>query len=424
MWHVRFLRSVASAAFIQVTVFSPALHAQSGAMRDLRCRGKPGIDIRVHQDPSPRTPSLVTMVLRYDLPKETRSLGQVGMGTVDYGMTLQFIPGSCSWRTAGSKDIPFEPGVVYFDLPRDAQSWKASGARDTTIDVAMNFPDVVSLPRYLSDSTRYWGFYVDDVTNVSISFGPRGRPAPPIAFGPRDTTSGTRTRSGAHTSVDSTTTRPTARGSTTARTSTAGDKASGSLRDKSPAPSTTAGAKPLPNDSATGRAGATRAPTPAPVGTIGGLRDGSPGDPSPASRRALPSESTSIRPSDAASVGTRRLTNVRTVPGVMGITILFDAQIAGLFNKANSIEVTISSQPPTLDRKTQKWSYPDWHAFMSVDWRHLGGSAFEAVPTYKLQPGRRYYYLITLFPHDPPVREQRTGSFTAEVLNELKKPSK
>ena len=172
MWHVTFSGTTAGTAIILTMALPPALRAQdprtqsqtsavqrlthdsttrqtvSGRMRELRCRGKPGIDIRVYQESSPRTPKLVTMVLRYDRPKETRTLGQVGMGTVDYGASLQLIPGSCTWRYDGAKDIPFEPGVVYFDIDRDAQGWTSSAARDTTIDVAMNFPDVVSLPRY------------------------------------------------------------------------------------------------------------------------------------------------------------------------------------------------------------------------------------------------------------------------------------
>ena len=241
MWHVRFLSRVAGAAFIQATVLSPALHAQSGTTRDLRCRGKPGIDIRVHQDPSPRTSSLVTMVLRYERPRETRTLEQGSMGSLNYGVSLQLIPGSCTWRYDGVTNIPLEPGVVYFDIDRDAQAWKAPSARDTTIDVAMNFPDVVSLTRYLSDSTRYWGFYVDDVTNLSISYGARGRPAPPIAFGDgvRDTAAGATIRSGA------TTNRPaTGRGSTTVRAPTATDKMNSTGRGSGPVST----ASPVRND--------------------------------------------------------------------------------------------------------------------------------------------------------------------------------
>lgn len=323
MWHVRFLSRVASAAFIPVAVLSPALLAQGGAMRELRCRGKPGIDIRVHQEPSPRTPYMVTMALRYERPKETRTLGQVGMGTVDYGVSLQLIPGSCTWRYDGSKDIPFEPGVVYFDIVRDAQQYAAPGARDTTIDVAMNFPDVVSLPRYLSDSTRYWGFYVDDATNVSISYGPRGRPAPPIAFGngPRDTAAGATIRSGTHTSTTSATSRPaTARGSTTARAPTATDKVT----------------SPKPNS-------ATR-PGAGPVSTASPVRKDPP--PSPGARP-------SGNPTAATATVVRaplQLKGVSTVLG--GFTISFSA-------RANVLPIVLySTERPVRDRQSLDWSFP------------------------------------------------------------------
>ena len=347
MWHVTFSSATAGTALVLTTILTPALRAQdprtqsqtsavqrlthdssarqtvSGRIRELRCRGKPGIDIRVHQESSPRTPRLITMVLRYELPKETRTLGQVGMGTVDYGVSLQLIPGSCTWRYAGAKDIPFEPGVVYFDIDRDAQPFAAAGARDTSIDVAMNFPDAVSLPHYLSDSTRYWGFYVDDVTNVSISFGPRGRPAPPIVFGAgaRDTAAGATTRSGAHARTDSTTSRPaTARGSTTVRAPTATDKVTA----------------PKPN-SVTGPVGG-------PVSTA-----------SPA--RSLPDARTSGNATAATATVVRaplQLQGFSTVLG--GFTIRFSA-------RANASPTLLySTDKPVRDRQTGEWAFPGGRA--------------------------------------------------------------
>jgi hypothetical protein len=427
MRQVTLSSTTAGTALILATILALPLRAQvTGRTRDLRCRGKPGIDIWIYQESSPRTPKLVTMVLRYERPRETRALGQVGMGTVDYGVSLQLVPGSCTWRYDGAKDIPFEPGIVYFDIPRDAQAWTAPGARDTTIDVAMNFADVGSITRYLNDSTRYWGFYVDDVTNVSISFGPRGRPAPPIAFGagPRDATAGARTRSGAHTSADSTTNRPaTLRGSTTVRSSTAGDKVSASLRGNSPAPSANPGAGTLPNDSAKRSAGATRTPTPSPAtaGTIGGLRDGSTSAAAPPRTREMPTDSATNPSSNAAAIGTRRLSNVRTVPGPLGVIIKFDVMIGTIWNRGSRVGARISSQPPVRDEKTRTWSY-DWlQTLFSADVRELDGFSFEAVPTRRLEAGRRYYYLIDVNVTPP---EQRTGSFTAEILNPVKKPSK
>lgn len=159
-------------------VCAATLEAQtpSGITRELKCRGKPNIDLRIDREPSPRDPRFVAMVLRYERPPRTRAFSQEGMGLVDHGAAIQWAPGTCTWNTMGLKEIPPEPGVVYFDLPRDAQSWARPGSRDTTIDAARLFPDVATLPRYLADSSRYWVFFVDDATNFSNSFGawPRG----------------------------------------------------------------------------------------------------------------------------------------------------------------------------------------------------------------------------------------------------------
>jgi len=75
---------------------------------------------------------------------------------------------------------------VYFDLPRNAQPWAAAGARDTSLEAAAHYPDVTSLPLYLGDSTRYWVFFVDDASNLSISYGrwPLGGAAPPPTMTP------------------------------------------------------------------------------------------------------------------------------------------------------------------------------------------------------------------------------------------------
>jgi hypothetical protein len=138
--------------------------AGTGAMRELVCRGKPGIDLRRDQEASPRDPRLVTMALHYQ--RSTRAPG------AEY---QHLEPGTCTWNPAGWEGVPPEPGVVYFDLAREAQSWSAPGERqlDTTINAAAHFPDLLSVPRYLADPAHYWTFYVDDLTNVSISFGAR-----------------------------------------------------------------------------------------------------------------------------------------------------------------------------------------------------------------------------------------------------------
>ena len=89
------------------------------------------------------------MVLRYERPGQARSAGDRG---------VQVIPGSCSWNLGGFEGVPPEPGEVYFDLPRDAQAHAGPGQRDTTAAAAIAYPDLVSMSRYLSDSSRFWLF--------------------------------------------------------------------------------------------------------------------------------------------------------------------------------------------------------------------------------------------------------------------------
>jgi hypothetical protein len=76
------------------------------------------------------------MSLRYERPERTRAFAQEGMGLVDYGVSIQNLPGTCTWNPWGFPDIPPEPGVVHFDLPRDAQAWLSPGNKDTTITAA------------------------------------------------------------------------------------------------------------------------------------------------------------------------------------------------------------------------------------------------------------------------------------------------
>ena len=341
MWRTKFFNLTAVAPFVLTMLASPvgaqnprtqsqtsavqrlthdstAKPTVSGVMRYLRCRGKPGIDIRMHQDPSPRSERYVTMALRYDLPKETRILGPVGMGTVDYGMSLELIPGSCTWRTAGSKDIPFEPGVVYFDISRDAQM---RTVRDTSIDVAVNLPDVASLPRYLNDSTRYWGFFVDDVTKVSVSHGSRGVQVPMVfPDRERDTTAGVTIRSSA-TAKPGTASKPATIGrSTTVRTSPGTDKVSA----------------PKPNSVAGRGAG--------PVST------GSPA-------RSLPDARKSGNPTAGTATVVRAPLQLRGVSTALGgFTVNFSA-------RANSSpSLRYSTDRPVRNGQTGEWAFPGGRA--------------------------------------------------------------
>ena len=146
---------------LAVLTSAPTLGAQ-GTMRELWCRGKAGIALKVDQDPSPRDPLDVVMVLEY------------ARSTANVRDSVQLIaPGTCTWNPSQHAAIPAEPGRVRFDVRRQAQPWSDTVRRmmDTTVGAARFFPDPITLPRYLSDPRHYWKFFVDDATNLSSSFG-------------------------------------------------------------------------------------------------------------------------------------------------------------------------------------------------------------------------------------------------------------
>lgn len=156
---------------VAVTLITSLAYGQ-GRIRALVCRGKPGIVIKIERDPSPDNPRNVRVVLQYEKPTQK----------VDEGFN-NLAPGTCSWNPANFPDVPVEPGVIYFDLPKEAQPWSETGKRliDTTLNAAVHFPDMITLPRYLNDPSKYWLFYVDDKTNFSISYtATKHHPGPPV----------------------------------------------------------------------------------------------------------------------------------------------------------------------------------------------------------------------------------------------------
>jgi hypothetical protein len=347
--------------------------------RELRCRGKAGIDLRIDQDPSPRVPKLVAMSLRYERPERTRAFAQEGMGLVDYGVSIQNLPGTCTWNPWGFPDIPPEPGVVHFDLPRDAQAWLSPGDKDTTITAAANFPDVASLTRYLSDPERYWVFYVDDLTDVAISFGawPRGGGLPAPAAGTGTTAHDPARPRDHRTSAEGTRASPSPAGS-----------AEGPLRDASPR-RTGAGDRAVDSSRQ--------------VVTVPGSRD-------------APGSAGTTRLSDARHDRRVQLRsgirNVTVLPGPHGVRLAFGLEDHG------RVRVQFSRRAPPWDDREGLWAYPagfdsSWYA--KVEWRRRG-RGYEAVPRYDLKPGVRYYYLITVDGAEAssPTR-QHVGRFTATV---------
>ena len=390
----------------------------TGNMRELRCRGKQGIDLRVHRDPVPGQPGMVTMALRYDRVKAIPSLStsSTGMGLIDNGMTYLFIPGACNWGSGYIPQIPGEPGVVYFDLPRDAQANIQPGSRDTSVTAAALFPDPTSFPRYLGDSTRWWVFYVDDVSNVSISsraWGETARVAVPssnVAGALRDAPAGSTTLSSARvlpgdgsgtiTTVPRTPaptptpapapsptgnvggalrdkpaaaavaagsrTLPTdsaARRTATVRTptTTPTNGVEGPLRD--PSPGTATGARALPTDTAARRSATVRTPVTAPTPTAGPLRGKSPGGAQPSTSRATSKDTAAKIPDDARvsapQLRVNRIYDVRTVPGPKGVTLTFQAKGAGGTSEFRGI--SIPNQTAGLNVQFSR-TRPSWDA--------------------------------------------------------------
>lgn len=378
----------------------------AGTLRELRCRGKPGIDLRNHEEPSPRDAELVTMVLRYERPNRTnRAFSQDGMGMVDYGVSLSHLPGTCTWNPLGLPDIPPEPGVVYFDLPRDAQAWASPGDRDTSITAAVRFPDVTSLPRYLGDPDRYWVFYVNDVTNVSISFTawpPRG--GLPLSQDGSATPSSTE--------HDLSTSREAVTAMGTRTRSSSGDGLAGPISDAS--------SQRIDVETATGSvAGSENRPS---VGQEGAV------DSSRATRMVPSSPGTPVTSQlgdERSPRQTRQASGIRDVsvaPGPSGVRLRFRTVPDRVLARPH-VWVQFSREPPQWDAGERSWAYSagptgwgsPWFAdieLVFVDTRYM----YEATPYGLLEEGARYHYLITVVDDETssPIA-QRTGSFTAAV---------
>ena len=147
-------------------VAAPASLAAQGRLRELGCRGGPGLSFRVDLDPSPR--DTTSVVMQMDYRPSAKAVGY------DY---KSLDPGTCTWNPTRAAGYPAEPGSVRFDLKRIGQPWPA---KDTTIRAGAWFPDPVSMPRYLGDARHYYKFYVDDSTRFANSFGVIHESAQPV----------------------------------------------------------------------------------------------------------------------------------------------------------------------------------------------------------------------------------------------------
>ena len=380
----------------QLTRDSAATRTVTGRIRELKCRGKLGIDMKVHLDPSPRDSRYVEMVLRYERVKATQSLSYPGMGTVDNGRSVELIPGSCTWGS-GRYEIPLEPGVVYFDLPRDAQ--RHMGARDTSSAVAAMYPDATSLPGFMSDPEHYWVFFVDDLSNVSTSFGryPLGGSLP---------AGGTSAVAGALPAGS------TARQAASVRT-----------------PTGTGSASTLPTDPAARRSAPSR--TSSTATSVDGTL------PTDGSRRTTATRTPTPSRTDALAdkLRTIRVYDVRTAPGPKGVILSFNTDGGGgggtrsyrgiplLTDQTAGIAVQFSRAGPTWSERERLWSYPSgWNGvwYSRVNVARGNATGFEAEPYDNLEQGQPYYYLITVRSSSGSSNPgQRTGLFMADIRHPL-----
>jgi hypothetical protein len=120
----------------------------TGALRQLVCRGAEGLQIATVANPSPRSPSQVAVSLSYRRnPKPAGTAYE------------QLEAGACSWNPGADPSLPAESGIVHFDLsPQGAEL----------------IPDPATLTQWLNNPRHYWTFFVNDLTNVSISHGAYG----------------------------------------------------------------------------------------------------------------------------------------------------------------------------------------------------------------------------------------------------------
>ena len=380
----------------------------TGRTRELMCRGKPGIDLRIERDPSPRRADQVAMVLRYE---RARSAGEE--------RSVQFTPGSCTWNLGGFEGVPPEPGEVYFDLPRDAQAHAGPGQRDTTAAAAIAFPDIASMSRYLSDSSHVWLFYVNDATNLSISFRSSElvtQGSIDVAGSLRDAAPGSTTLSSARVLADS-------HSATVVRAPNTAGGAAGTPRGSGAGATTAASTKVL-RDTAIVRSKPAPAPLPSAGGGVARPRP-APGNDTLLSARAI---TAGKGPGNASTSRTLlpdvRIWGVATAPGSRGVRLVFNTDRKPALFGTNGIGVQFSTQRPPWDPEARRWAHPPgWGSPWYAEISHPAQGGYLAEPWGSLETGQRYYYLITVESSEaslPP--RQVVGSFIASTNPFAKAP--
>jgi hypothetical protein len=122
--------------------------SRTGATRNerLRCRGGGGASFARGQR---KGPNLFAMTLSYQVA--STAAGPIGKGLE---------PGTCAW--ADRTDAIAEPGRIEFTTARNAQREQEQSGDpvDSSATAAERWPDVRTIPAYMTDPAHYWTFNV------------------------------------------------------------------------------------------------------------------------------------------------------------------------------------------------------------------------------------------------------------------------
>ena len=137
---------------------APAPLAAQGAMRKLGCRGVGGLSLRVETDPSPR---------------DTKNVAWAGVlpsdEAVGYDYRRSIRARAPGIRPAGPAK---EPGYVRFDHAPVGAARQGTWTRWTPRRGRAFYPDPIHAAALSRRLEHYWGFYVEDASHFSVSFGP------------------------------------------------------------------------------------------------------------------------------------------------------------------------------------------------------------------------------------------------------------
>jgi hypothetical protein len=133
---------------VEDTLVQKPRKSTAGAQRRerLRCRGGGAATFTRGER---KGPNLFAMTLSYQVA--STAAGPIGKG---------LDPGTCAW--ADRTDAPEEPGRIEFITARNAQreQEQSGGLVDSSATAAERWPDVRTIPAYMTDPARFWTFTV------------------------------------------------------------------------------------------------------------------------------------------------------------------------------------------------------------------------------------------------------------------------